>query len=154
MESQNVLTKMSVKTLKCTPALAGIEKRQVPMARIIGTARGIKEAVGNDGSAVFGMTGNFHGVNIATGFEAVSGVLYLPGGIAEMVLEPLDAALDKDKTSSISFAFDIFAEPSDNKAGYSYSAQNLMAATQIDPFAEIKSAISSFEVPKLQAPKK
>lgn len=152
--SENVLTKLSLKTMGCTPQSAAVEKKPVPMGRIIGVARGIKEAIGNDGDTVYGLTGNFKGTNIKTGVEYTSGVCYLPGGIQEMVLDPLDAMLAEPdaKGSSLNFAFDIFATPADNKAGYSYTAVNLAPATRTDPFAEVMAAIEGKELPRLEAP--
>jgi hypothetical protein len=153
--SQNVLTKLTTKTMRCKPALAKVEERTVPMCRISGIARGIKPAVGTNGETVYGLTGNFRGTNIQTGEVFYSGVCYLPGGVHEMILDPLDDLLANESTKSgaaLNFAFDIFARPSDNAAGYEYTAVNLAPASRADPFAEIDAMIDGKALPLLERP--
>lgn len=155
--SQNVLTKLTLKTMKCKPARAKVDEATVPMARIVGVARGIKPAVGTNGDTTYGLTGNFKGTNIETGEDFFSGVLFLPGGIHEMILDPLDELLANETTkagAALNFAFDIFARPADNPAGYEYTAHNLAPAARADPFAEINTLIEGKALPKLAAPTK
>ena len=154
-KTENVLTKMSLKTLGCQPAQAKVDQNTVAMARIIGVARGIKTAVGQNGDTVYGLTGNFKGTCIKSGKEYISGVCYLPGGVHELILDPLDAMIaDGDKAAAVNFAFDIFAVPAANPAGYSFTAVNLAPASRADPFAEITSAIAGHKLPVLTAPVK
>lgn len=152
------LTKMSVKTLKCKPAKAGTnaDNRRILLCRIRGNATGIKSAIGNDGTTVYGLTGFFEGVNAESGEKFQSGVCFLPGGIQELILEPLDKALNDAAAAapSIIFAFDIFAEPATNKAGYGYSAVNLIPATGANPLAALDEAMASAKIAALPAPKK
>ncbi len=151
----NMLTKMSVKTIKCKPkmAAADLDNKQLWIARFTGIARGIKEAIGNDGDTVYGLTGNFKGRNIETGDEFTSGVLYLPSGIQESYLEQLDTLLQKDKNSSLILGLDVYAEPSASKAGYGYSARQLIQG-EADPFAEVNALLSAAkDIPALPAPK-
>lgn len=156
-----ILPKMSIKTLGANPksAVVNFEKgepaKKVPLVRIMGVARNIKAAVGNDGDPVFGLTGQFEGVDIATGEVAQSGVLYLPSGIQELIQEPLEAAIaEGDKTAAVTFALDIFAVSATNKAGYSFEADNLASPEREDPFAALRAEIKDKSLPKLPAPKK
>jgi len=147
--ARTILPKMSIKTLGANGAVVLVTKTKTPLVRIKGIARGIKVANGNDGSPVFGMTGQFIGLNIADGTEFESGVLYLPGGINEMFLSPLEAALNEDKSATIKFALDLFAVPATNKAGYSFEAASLIAATNVDPFAEMSAEADKTAIPAM-----
>ncbi len=146
---RTILPKMSIKTLGANGAIVLVTKAKTPLCRIKGIARGIKVANGNDGTPVFGMTGQFIGLNIATGEVFDSGVIYLPAGINEMFLTPLEAALAEDAKASVRFALDLFAVPSTNKAGYSFEAASLIEASTIDPFAEMSAEADKVELPTM-----
>lgn len=150
-----ILPKMSIKTLGANPKAASVnlekeKAKRVPMVRIMGIARGIKAAVGNDGDPVFGLTGQFEGVNIETGETAQSGVLYLPSGIQELIQDPLESAINAgDKTAAVQFAVDLYAVSATNKAGYSFEADNLAAPEREDPFAALRTALEGKKLPAL-----
>ncbi len=152
-----ILPKMSIKTLGANPKSAAVganeAAKKVPMVRIMGIARGIKTAIGNNGDTVFGLTGQFEGVNIATGEVAQSGVLYLPSGIQELIQEPLEGIIAEDKNAAVTFAFDIFAVSATNPAGYSFEAELHGQPDREDPFAALRQTLSDAPLPKLPAPK-
>ena len=146
-----ILPKMSVKTLGSNPKAAATLKdgERLHLIRVLGVASGIKAAVDTRGEPVFGLTGQFEGTNVATGENAQSGVLYLPGGIQELLQGPLEQAIADDKNARIQFAFDIYAVKASNPAGYSFEAENLVDVEREDPFAAMRA-----DLPKLPAPKK
>lgn len=169
------VAKLSVKTMGCNAKLAtvgeGEAAKRIPMIRIMGIAGGIKVAEGQDGDPVFGLTGQFEGVNIANGKVYRSGVCYLPAGIQELIQDPLEQEIDdaaggkstgeggveivraKRAVQPIRFAFDIFAVTATNKAGYSFAATEVGSnPTRVDPFAEMRQVAQTVELPKLPAP--
>lgn len=157
-----LLTKMSISTMRCNPSACKTvgkegEGGEVPLARLVGKAGGIVEKVGKNGDAVYGLTGTFRGINLQNGKVFTSAVLYLPGGVQEMILLPLDNALTGteenpgDPTSSIEFGFDVFSYPAANPIGYSYSARDLFPAKRIDPLAALMSALEDIPLPQLEA---
>lgn len=152
----NIITKMTVKGVGANPAKAKADNQKTPLCRIYGTASGVVHKVDNRGEPITGITGNFEGVNLETGEVYKSGVLYLPGGIHEMLLNAVDQGEDDDKGkpvyNSVNFAFDISAVPATNPIGYSYEASQLIEATTADPMAEIRGALP--DLPALPAPKK
>lgn len=153
----SIVTKMSIKTLGCNPGEAKVRGGDVPVARFMGMARGIKETTGNNGDPTYALTGAFEGINLQNGRKFRSAVLYLPGGIQELILQPLDDALSgtaqapADPTASLSFAFDIYSFPATNPAGYSYRAVDLVIAGRADPLADLKSQIANKPLPVLAA---
>lgn len=166
-----VLGKLSIATMNCKPKRAhkDVDNIKTPLARIMGTASGLKSAVDQRGEPVFGLTGSFLGINIAEGLQAGqdgkdadfgqyrSGVLYLPGGIQELIQAPLEKALnDPDKavanSAAIEFAMDLFAIPANNPAGYSFVATLLGEAAQADPFANIRQRVGDAKLPALPSP--
>lgn len=147
----NLLPKLSIKTLGANPKEAtvaeGEPNKSVFMCRIMGIARGIKAAVGQDGDPVFGLTGQFEGQN-AKGASYSSGVCYLPSGIQELIQDPLEAAINAgDKTAAITFTMDLFAVTATNKAGYSFRAELLSDAEREDPFKALRAAAASKPLP-------
>lgn len=145
----SVLTKMSISTMKCQPVQAKLLERDVPLARIMGAARGIKVTEGKGGDATYALTGNFFGRNIQSGEDYQSAVLYLPGGVQELILGPLDDALSgtpgqpADPNAVVTFAFDIYSFPAPNPAGYSYRAVDIAAAKRINPIQGLMDEISA-----------
>lgn len=152
----NIITKMTVKGVGANPSKAKAENRKVPLARIFGTAAGVVHKVDNRGEPITGITGNFEGVNLETGEVYSSGVLYLPGGIHEMLLNAVDQgeedAKGKPTYNSVQFAFDISAVPATNPIGYSYEATQLIEASKADPMAELRASLPA--MPALPAPAK
>lgn len=146
--------KLSIKTMGAKPDMVKLAEEadaRYPLVRIIGVARGIKSATGNNGDPVFGLTGQFQGTNLKTGEKSVSGVLYLPGGILELIMDPVEAILNGDdrvaKQAGVKFGLDLFSVKAANPAGYSFSATNLIDTAQVNPLAEIESAVSGTAAP-------
>lgn len=137
----NLIPKLSIKTLGCNPKQAttaeGEPSKKVFMCRIMGIARNVKGAVGQDGDPVFGLTGQFEGTNNKNETYS-SGVCYLPSGIQEMIQDPLEALIAQDKSAAITFTMDLFAVTATNKAGYSFSAELISDAQREDPFAALR----------------
>lgn len=140
MGSVNIISKLSVKTMGCNPALG--KEGRVHIARIFGVASGIKTAKGQNGDPVMGLTGDFRGQRPdKPGDTWQSGVLYLPSGINELVLDAVDTGEvdknDKPIYAEVQFAFDIFAKPASNPAGYQYEASPVIDAKETDKMAEL-----------------
>lgn len=166
-----VLGKLTIATMGCKAKLAASDANNIktPLARIMGVARNLKAAIDTNGEPVFGLTGQFLGINVAQSLDAgkgdkpedygqyTSGVLYLPGGIQELIQSPLEALLnDKDKevanSAAIEFALDLFAVPATNKSKYSFTATLLGDARKADPFAAIKAQVGDAKLPALPSP--
>lgn len=157
------LGKMTIATLGTKPKMVTVldddalkaVNNKVFLARIIGTARGLKMAIDTRGEPVAGLTGQFL-ATLPDGKEFTSGVLYLPGGLQEMIQDPLEAGINaNDKSTAIEFAMDLFSIKATNAAGYSFQATLLGDAAQADPFAALKARVGTVElptVPKLSAP--
>jgi len=147
--------KLTLKSMGCNGAIVLVTKARTPLARIIGIARNIKAATGNNGDPVFGLTGQFQGVNIQDGKEFASAVAYLPNGILELIMDPLEAVLNGDdkaaKAAGIPFALDVFAVPDGNKAGYTFTAEIVGENLQADPLAALKAQIGDKALPKFPA---
>jgi len=132
------LPKISVATLGTVPARAKAEKQRVHLARITGLATSTKFKTDQAGEPIVAIVGTFEGVNIETGAVAQSSVLYLPGGIQEVIESAVDG-LPKGDNGGVPFAVDIFAKPDNNKAGYTYDAEFLVKpAGTVDPLAAIR----------------
>jgi len=142
--SINIVSKLSLKTIDCDNTRG--KKERVHLARIFGIASGIKVAKGQNGEPVYGVTGDFRGINIEKpGDTFQSGILYLPGGINEMLLAAVDTgevdAKDKPVYREVQFAFDIFAKPSSSPAGYQFEATPVIDAKETDVMAELSSKL-------------
>lgn len=158
-DANEILTKMSLATLRAFPGkckeMNDGEGGDYPCVRIYGTARGIKQTVGKNGDATYALTGAFRGINIANGKSYVSAILYLPGGVQELILGPLDDALagsedtPADPNASIQFAFDIISFPAPNPIGYSYKARDLAPTSRVDPLAEMTAMLEAKPLPAL-----
>ncbi len=151
----DLVGKLTLKTMGCNGAVATVTKEKTPLARIMGIARNIKAATGQNGDPVFGLTGQFEGTNIQDGKVFNSAVCYLPGGILELILDPLEAILNGDdkqaKVNGVAFALDIFAVPDTNKSGYTFVAERLGEQLQADPLAALKAQIGEITMPKFPA---
>jgi hypothetical protein len=153
-DSNGIVSKLSNATLGCDPLVVKDKAKgtKAPMYRILGRATGIKEAKDTNGEAIYGLSGTFRGTNLLTGVTMSSGVAYLPPGIHETILEPLDKLLSEDKAGqgvALEFAFDIFAVAAPNKSGYSYEAIDLIPAQRSDPFAEMMAQLEGVPTPAL-----
>lgn len=149
-----IVTKMSVKTLGANPARAKTDNKSVDLVRIYGIASGLAfKADPKTGDIQTAVTGSFEGVNLETGEVYSSGVLWLPGGIQELLVNAVDTGEtdknDKPVYNSVKFGFTISSVPATNPIGYSYTAEQLIDAAKNDPLADLRS-----EMPALPAPTK
>ena len=140
----NIVTKMSVKTIGADPAKG--KTGRVHLARIFGIASGIKVAKGTNGDILYGVTGDFRGqIPDAPEDTYQSGVLYLPSGINELLLQAVDSGeVDKNNKPvfrEVKFAFDIFSKPASNPAGYQYEATPVIDAKETDAMSELSSQL-------------
>lgn len=167
----DIVGKLSVATMKCDASRAKRDNVEVPLARIMGTATSLKAAVDPRGETVFGLAGQFKGINIAQALahkadpkknqnagEYISGVLYLPGGIQGVIQEPLEMQMnDKDKdiakSASIAFIMDLYSVPAANLSGYSFRAELKGEAAKANPFAGFEAQLKGVDLPALPAPK-
>lgn len=159
------LGKMTIATLGTKPKVITVmsdkqladNKNRAFLARIMGTARNTKMAIDTNGNPVFGLTGEFLAQvtdpDNGTVEEYTSGVLYLPGGLQELVQSPLEKAIDEagGKSVGISFAMDLFSVKATNKAGYSFAADLAgdKDPTVADPFAAQRAMFGEAKLPAL-----
>lgn len=151
-DENGIVSKISTATMGCKPEIVKGKENgtKAPMYRVFGRATGIKEAKDMNGEAIYGLTGAFEAENLVTNAKARSGVLYLPPGIHEMILGPLDDLLArKDENAMIEFGYDIYTVAASNKSGYTYQAEDLFPQRRVDPFAEMKALIKDQDKPAL-----
>lgn len=133
------LPKMTVATLGTVPARAKAEKKRVHLCRIIGSASSTKLKTDQAGEPIVAIVGNFEGTNVETGAVAQSSVLYLPGGIQEVLENAIDSR--EDKNAAVPFALDVFSKPDNNKAGYTYDVEFIQKPTgRLDPLEALRNA--------------
>lgn len=167
-----VLGKLTIASMNTRPKRAhkDVNNIKTPLCRIMGTATGLKAALDTKGETVFGLTGQFLGINVDQAAahakdpkenpddgEYTSGVCYLPGGIQELIQTPLEALLNSEdkvtaNNASLEFAMDLFAVPATNAAGYSFEGALLGQMGQADPFAAIKAKVGDTKLPALPSP--
>ena len=132
------LPKLTIATLGTVPARAKAEKKRVHLARIMGVATDTKSKTDQAGEPILALIGSFEGTNVETGLSATSSVLYLPGGIQEVIESAVDGRAQGDK-AGVPFALDIFSKPDNNKAGYTYDVEFIEKPTgTVDPLAAIR----------------
>ena len=133
----NILTKMTLKGMGCKPAQAASDGKRVPLARIYGYAAGVKAKEDSTGNVHQAIIGQFEGVNLNTGEVFRSGVLYLPGGIHELLAKPA-----AENNANVQFALEIHAIPAGNPIGYSYSAKSLLPVTARGPLDDLRTTLA------------
>jgi len=157
-----ILTKMSIATIGANPSVVKTEEfvksgaSSHPIARIYGIATGLVFKVDpKTGDVQTAVSGNFEAANLATGEVFRAGVLWLPSGIQELLINAVDTgAVDangKPVYNDVKFGFQINAHPAKNPIGYSYSAEQLIDATQNDPLADLRAELPALEAPKADA---
>lgn len=178
MAAQKLSGKLTAKALGWDRNKIGTAVSKVPadggrvlLGRIVGIVSGLKQTVNNDtGEIQNGLKGQFRGISAITekgdvltapeGAKITAGVCYLPGGIQEMLEGALAAAQESDAKATVQFGLDLFAIPSTNKAGYSFDADNLVAADAVDPLdnlvviANENAAAAALPAPEADKPAK
>lgn len=158
-----ILTKMSIATLGANPSVVKSEEfiksgaSSAPIARIYGIATGLVFKVDpKTGDVQTAVSGNFEAVNLADGEVFRAGVLWLPSGIQELLINSVDSgeadANGKPIYNEVKFGFTINAHPAKNPIGYSYSAEQLIDAEKNDPLADLRGALPQLPAPTAKAP--
>lgn len=80
-----------------------------------------------------------------------AGRCYLPGGIQDMIEGAYAQAVESDAKATVQFAVDLFAIPSTNKAGYSFDADMLIEASEVDPLDALMTAAAAKALPAPEA---
>jgi hypothetical protein len=151
-DANGIVSKLTAATLGCKPEIVKGKANgtEAPLYRMMGQASGIKETKDINGEVIYGLTGDFEATNLVTGETMRSGVAFLPPGIHEMILKPLDDGLaDNNGRFTVAFAMDIFTVAAPNKSGYTYKAKDLLPASRVDPFADMKEKIGEKPLPAL-----
>src|SRR5512146_888366 len=140
----NYRAKLTIATIGGSPERAKTEKGRVHVAQIFGIATGTKEVPNpmDETKPFTAIVGNFEAVNMHDGTIHRSGVLYLPGGLHEMVTGMLDELKDNKESKfdkpQVQFALAIDATPADNPAGYQYVGNSLLPPAKADPLAMLR----------------
>lgn len=147
MSNTAIVTKMTIKTINCN-AKDGSDGKTL-LCRMYGIASGIKSAEGKDGDLLFGLTGDFRAVNAKEPDKIYqSGVMYLPGGVNEMLVAAVDTGevTDKGKPiySEVKFAIDIYSKPATNPAGYQFECVPVIDVVETDAMAELAGQLPAF----------
>lgn len=119
--------------------------RSFSLGRLLGVASGVTKATSQTGDVMEGLTGQFKYMD----FTAVdpqtkimeeynSGILWLPSGFGLDII----AALKKEDTSAIRFAFDVGVVRAENPAGYEWTMTPLIAPTEDNPLAILLADVS------------
>jgi len=153
-DAVTIISKMSIKTLRCNPRAAAVGEGQphkkLAIARIYGKASGTKTQEDKvKGEVHTAIVGNFEGVNLETGEVFRSGKLYLPKGVHEMVESAAKKLEAEGEGDSVQFALEIYAVSATNPIGYSYEAKPLVKAAVADDLETLRSQLP--EVPKQKA---
>lgn len=147
-----IVGKLTPRTLGWDRNALGQETAKVPMdggkvliGRIVGIVAGLRTTIDKEtGDIHNGLKGNFRGVsskeyadgpNAGKPVTVTSGVCYLPGGIQDMIEGALAQAREADAKATVNFAIDLYGIPATNKAGYSFKADNIVAAQTVDPLS-------------------
>jgi hypothetical protein len=150
--AETIIGKITMRAIKVSPAKHATEKGTA-IARIFGMAAGTKEVVDKVRGDVYNsIVGDFGAVNLESGEEFRSGVLYLPTSMHNM----LQSALAKleDGSGTVNFALEVRAVKATNPAGYAYEAVSLLPTALTDPLEEMKKQIAAKTAPALNAGKK
>lgn len=160
----NVISKITVRDCGANAAavlaLDGDTARS-PLIRVYGIARSYKPVIAKDkltgGEIVhYAIMGDFRAVNLKTGERYASGLLYLPGGVHELLLSPLQKAKEDNENAEIQFGFDIFGRKSTSAAGYGYIAVMLGEDPKaVDHLSKIEKMVNAtpgaYQIPALPA---
>lgn len=165
--------KLTAKTLGWDRNRIGTEVAKVPadggrvqLGTFVGIVSGLKHNVNESGEVTSGLKGQFRGVSTLgddSGKEVgegnplrtvTAGVLYLPGGIQDMIEGSLAEAKATDANATVRFGLTLYAIPATNKAGYSFDADTKLEAQESDPLADLLAIATNVPAPvaALEAP--
>ena len=121
-----------------------VEKGPVQLYSIIGVCTGYKTGESQYGGWV-GFTGIFESTRFADGARFTAPVAFIPEPASSMMLSGIDRALKaggENADVSLRFAFIIGVKPSDKAAGFEYTVEPVMQASQNDALAELRSLVA------------
>lgn len=140
MSEPKIIAKLSLKAMSATPNKGAIEPgKPVILAAIYGVANKSEVITTNFGESTR-FTGNFEGLNVATGEVFRSGKAFLPS-IVESLLEE---AVNSTDDAGIEFAFEIGAEHSEKgNMGYAYTVRPLRKMAESDSLSHLRSEVQT-----------
>lgn len=161
MSEVAITSKLTLKDIGCNGrAAAGLPNMgdRIALARFYGVAVGVKtKEDSRTGDVHSALKGNFRAIVVQDGVATKgqtfsSGMLYLPGGIHELIEAPLMAADLAGEEGEVKFAVDVFAYRAGNAAGFSYGANIVGEPVQNDPMAEMEAMLEKVKPLALSAP--
>lgn len=135
MSNVEILTKLSVK--KVLGKIENVTEKKILM-QVFGVATGVKTGDSNYGPWE-ALTGQFRAINLETGQIYQSGICFLP----QVALNLITHRVKEDSVNGVEFAFNIGVVPADNKAGYEYSCEPLIEASENDPLEVLQKKMSN-----------
>jgi len=155
------------------------DEGSIKLGRFVGIVTGLRHTVDEEkgGEIQTGLKGTFRGIStlnrmvpkmdgdkpvrddkdkivmLDTGEKIVvtSGVCYLPSGLQDMIEGAFVAARENDPKATVNFAIDLYGIKANNKAGYSFKAENIVAPTHADPLAMLLEQADAHSQGKLLA---
>lgn len=151
-----IVSKLSLGTMGIKGQVILAEKAEIRskvIAVIYGKVGGFKSVEDKlTGQVHTPVTGTFVGINrIDDNREYQSGLLYLPSGIHDQLLDAAKKLMDE--SDSVDFALEISAVRSSNAAGFSYEARPLIKPVGVDPLDAIRQQLPGFKALAIEAPK-
>ena len=116
-------------------------QRELSLGTLIGKATGVVRRTLPTGEVMEGIGGTFAFQPSDDGDVISSGVLWLPSGVDNLVLDPLRASEGTGSNAVINIAFEIKVIRADNPAGYSYAFRPLLEETvkvEDDPLGALR----------------
>ena len=148
---QTPLGKVSIEKKLTTKIVMGkkvngglVEKGAVQLYSIIGVCTGFKTGESQYGGWV-GFTGIFEATRFEDGARFTAPVAFIPEPASGMMFAGIERALKaggENADVSLRFAFIIGAKPSDKAAGFEYTVEPVMQASQNDALAELRSLVA------------
>lgn len=153
--------RLSIATMGCNPTLAKTDQRRVALAVIISQVTSTRDVDNprkgepHQPDSFLALVGHHEGMNIQEGTRDYgmrfrSGVLYLPSDLNETIGEQFRELVGPNASRArpgewrgVQFAMQLFAEPSPNMAGYTYSWRPLAKTGLPDPLAALRSEAMS-----------
>lgn len=144
------IAKITMKTIGANPKVAAAlnegDKTAIRLAIIFGVAQFTKDKEDKSNGQVFTyIGGNFEAINLQDGESFTSGVLYLPGGIHELLQNAVETGVKANNGEPVAIAFglEMRAVRSANKAGYSYQGVPVVKPQDTDPLEQMRNAMMS-----------
>jgi hypothetical protein len=137
--------KLTIAQIGGNPGIVVQTKKAEPIVLFIGQATGIKtvDDPNHVGNTFIALTGAFKATNLQTGVVYRSGIMYLPSGFHDAVVDQLDREFG-DGTSDhrpVEFALEISAVPANNPIKYSYEAKSLLPPARDAGFARLERTV-------------